>query len=99
MRSPVRLPNFFPKAFTPRVAAPLCGAVFAVLLAGCGGSPTAPARDDIFYLHGGGVIDRNYSWETYFKQLDQKADERTPRIVGVGVLNGDVRFGRPVDWY
>ncbi|APR81443.1 Hypothetical protein A7982_06792 [Minicystis rosea] len=67
--------------------------------AGCGGSPTAPAQDQVFYLHGGsGVIDRNYSWETYFKPLDQPAGERTPRIVGVGVLSGDVRIGRPIDW-
>lgn len=74
-------------------------AALAALAAGCGGSPSAPAQDQIFYLHGGGVIDRNYSWETYFKQLDLPATERTPRIVGVGVLQGDVRLGRPIDWY
>jgi hypothetical protein len=66
---------------------------------GCGGSPTAPARDDVFYLHGGGVIDRSYSWEVYFSPLDQAKTDRLQRIVGVGVLNGDVRFGRPIDWY
>lgn len=65
---------------------------------GCGGSPTAPASDQVFYLHGGGVVDRNFSWETYFKPLDQPATERTPRVVGVGVLSGDVRLGRPIDW-
>src|SRR4051812_133251 len=90
MRSPVRLQNF---------SSGLLALAALVLIAGCGGSPTAPARDDVFYLHGGGVIDRNYSWETYFKQLDRQADDRTPRTVGVGVLNGDVRFGRPIDWY
>ncbi len=65
---------------------------------GCGGSPTAPARDNVFYLHGGGVIDKNYSWEVYFPPLDQDKTERIPRLVGVGVLDGDVRFARPLDW-
>jgi hypothetical protein len=74
-------------------------ALLAPLAAGCGGSPTAPAQDQIFYLHGGGVIDKNQSWETYFKQLDLPANERVPRVVGVGVLHGDVRLGRPIDWY
>ena len=66
---------------------------------GCGGSPTAPAQDKVFYLHGSGVVDKNATWETYFKPLDAEPSERTPRIVGVGVLNGDVRLGRPMDWY
>lgn len=66
---------------------------------GCGGSPTAPAQDKVFYLHGPkGLVDKNASWETYFKPLDAQPTERTPRIVGVGVLNGDVRLGRPMDW-
>jgi hypothetical protein len=81
-------------------ALPVASALLlAALASGCGGSPTAPAQDQIFYLHGGGVVDRNFSWETYFKPLDQPATERTPRIVGVGVLSGDVRLGRPIDWY
>ena len=63
---------------------------------GCGGSPTAPAQDQVFYLHGGGLVDKNYSWETYFKPLDQPPTERTPRIVGVGVLEGR-RAPRPAD--
>jgi hypothetical protein len=67
---------------------------------GCGGSPTAPAQDQTFYLHSGnGLIDKNASFETYFKPLDATATERTPRVVGVGVLAGDVRLGRPIDWY
>src|SRR5689334_16376710 len=66
---------------------------------GCGGSPTAPSRDDVFYIHPTGIIDRNASWEVYFKPLDLPATERTPRIVGVGLMNGDVRMGRPIDWY
>lgn len=74
-------------------------ALSCALALGCGGSPTAPQRDEVFYLHPTGIIDRNYSWETYFKPLDQAQNERLPRIVGVGVLSGDVRFGRPIDWY
>jgi hypothetical protein len=70
----------------------------AIALFGCGGSPNAPARDQVFYLHGGGVIDKNYSWEVYFQPLDLTATERLPRMVGVGVLNGDVRLSRPIDW-
>ena len=67
---------------------------------GCGGSPTAPSRDEVFYLHSGtGIIDKNATWETYFKPLDLPASSRTPRIVGVGVLKGDVRLGRPIDWF
>jgi hypothetical protein len=54
----------------------------------------------VFYLHGAtGLIDRNYSLETHFKPLDQQQSERLPRIVGVGVMQGDVRLGRPIDWY
>jgi len=79
--------------FGTAVVALLAGAVV-----GCGGSPTAPSKDEVFYLHGG-AIDKNYSWEVYFPPLNQQATPRTPRIVGVGVLNGDVRFGRPIDWY
>jgi hypothetical protein len=85
-----------PPAKTLSPLAPL--AVIAALAAGCGGSPTAPAQDQVFYLHGPGLIDKNVSWETYFKPLDQQQTDRTPRIVGVGVLNGDVRLGRPIDW-
>lgn len=70
----------------------------ALPAAGCGGSPTAPSRDEVFYLHGGGVIDKNRSWEVYFPPLDQPKSARMERIVGVGVLDGDVRLGRPVDW-
>jgi hypothetical protein len=75
-------------------------ACLAAASTGCGGSPSAPARDDVFYLHqaAGGLLDRNASWEVYFKPLDQPATPRVPRIVGVGVLHGDVRLGRPVDW-
>lgn len=70
----------------------------ASALTACGGSPTAPSRDEVFYLHGGGVIDKNRSWEVYFPPLDQPKSARMERIVGVGVLDGDVRLGRPVDW-
>jgi hypothetical protein len=86
----------FPHA---RAARATLAAAAALLTAACGGSPSAPATDNIFYLHGGGVVDRNFSWETYFKPLDQPATERNPRIVGVGVLGGDVRLGRPIDWH
>ena len=70
-----------------------------VALVACGGSPTAPVVDDVFYLHGGGVIDKNKSWEVYFPKLDQPATTRVPKMYGVGVLDGDVRFSRPNDWY
>jgi hypothetical protein len=90
------------------LAAPACvrlavaGAValFALFAsAGCGGSPTAPGKDEVFYLHGGGVIDKNEGLEVYFSPLDVAATPRVPRIVGVGILKGDVRMGRPIDWY
>jgi len=76
------------------------GATLLVGLAstGCGGAPTAPSQDEVFYLHGGGVIDKNRSWEVYFPKLDRDRTERMPRMVGVGVLDGDVRFARPIDW-
>jgi hypothetical protein len=83
----------------PLVGAAALAAALAAGAAGCGGSPSAPAQDQVFYLHGGGVVDKNYSWETYFKPLDLPPTERTPRVVGVGVLTGDVRLGRPIDWY
>ena len=75
-------------------------ASFLVCLAcaACGGSPSAPQRDEVFYLHGGGVIDTNESYETHFGPLDAQATERLPRIVGVGIFRGDVRMARPIDW-
>jgi hypothetical protein len=73
--------------------------VLAAVAAGCGGSPTAPERDQVFYLHERGVIDRRYSWERYFPPLDRDAGGKLPRRVGVAVLDGDVRLSRPVDWY
>lgn len=83
-----------------RPLAPLAVLVAAVAVTGCGGSPTAPSRDEVFYLHSGtGIIDKNATWETYFKPLDNQATERIPRIVGVGIMNGDVRLGRPIDWF
>jgi hypothetical protein len=45
------------------------------------------------------VADRNAAWETHFSPLDALPTERTPRMVGVGVMNGDVRLARPPDWY
>ncbi len=69
-----------------------------VLTAGCGGAPSAPKTDEVFYLHGGGVIDKNKSWEVYFPRLDRAKTAQLPRFVGVGVLDGDVRFSRPIDW-
>jgi hypothetical protein len=83
-----------------RRTACLCAALAALgALAGCGGTPTAPRQDEVFYLHGAGIIDRNYSYEVYFPPLDAPAVERVPRVVGVGILEGDVRIGRPIDWY
>lgn len=85
--------------FSPRLAgACLLTATLAPTVLGCGGSPSAPRRDEVFYLHGGGVIDKNKSWEVYFPALDRPKSERLPRYVGVGVLDGDVRLRRPVDW-
>ncbi len=69
------------------------------VLAGCGGSPTAPERDQTFYLHERGVIDKRYSWERYYPPLDHEEDKRLPRRVGVAVLEGAVRLSRPIDWY
>ena len=76
------------------LALALCG----VVVAGCGGAPTAPKTDDVFYLHGGGVIDKNRSYEVYFPKLDKDKALTVPRLVGVGVLDGDMRFARPIDW-
>lgn len=70
----------------------------AALAVGCGGSPTAPARDDVFYLHGAGIVDRSYSYEIYYPPLDTAATDRLPRAFGVGLFLGDVRMSRPVDW-
>jgi len=67
-------------------------------LSACGGAPTAPKTDDVFYLHGGGVIDKNRSYEVYFPKLDKDKALTVPRLVGVGVLDGDLRFARPIDW-
>lgn len=81
--------------------APTLAAVFAGALAGvgCGGSPNAPKFEEVFYLHGGGQIDKNASYETYFDKLNIDATAQLSRFVGVGVLAGDVRLSRPIDWY
>jgi hypothetical protein len=73
-------------------------ALLALPLLACGGAPSAPKTDEVFYLHGGGVIDKNKSWEVYFPKLDRNKTTQLPRFVGVGVLDGDVRFSRPIDW-
>ncbi len=70
----------------------------AAVLLGCGGTPSAPKSDEVFYLHGGGVIDKDRSWEVYFPKLDREKTATLPRYVGVGVLEGDVRMARPIDW-
>jgi hypothetical protein len=72
------------------------GVAFAI---GCGGSPSAPSEDYTFYVHDRGVIDKRYNWERYYPPLDRDATKYLPRRVGVAVLDGDVRFSRPVDWY
>jgi hypothetical protein len=82
----------------PKKALPFLTTVALTALVGCGGSPSAPRADEVFYLHGGGVIDRNFGWEVYFPKLDQAASARLPRIVGVGIFLGDVRLARPLDW-
>ena len=66
---------------------------------GCGGSPTAPADDQTFYLHQRGRIDKRYSWERYFPALDREESNRLPQRVGVSIFEGDVRMSRPIDWY
>lgn len=77
-----------------------CAAVVAIaLLAGCGGSPTAPKQDEVFYLHGAaGTLSKDASFEVYFPPLDAPATDRLPRRIGVGLMNGDVRMSRPIDW-
>ncbi len=77
----------------------LVAVLLGLSVVGCGGSPTAPQRDEVFYLHEAGVIDRRYSWERYFPPLDRDEEGRLPRRVGVAIFEGDVRFSRPVDWY
>jgi hypothetical protein len=83
-----------------RDGAPALGlAALATVVAACGGSPTAPERDEVYYLHERGVIDQRYSWERYFPPLDREESRVVPRRVGVAIFDGDVRFSRPVDWY
>lgn len=87
-------------AVSARSALPFAAVLVAALAGvGCGGSPSAPKFDEVFYLHGGGLIDKNASYEVYFDKLDIEATAQLPRYVGVGVLEGDVRFSRPIDWY
>jgi hypothetical protein len=70
----------------------------SLVLLACGGAPTAPKEDEVFYLQGGGVIDKNRSYEVYFPKMDRDKTLTVPRLVGVGVLDGDVRLSRPIDW-
>ncbi|MEQ9322685.1 MAG: hypothetical protein RIF41_26200 [Polyangiaceae bacterium] len=84
---------------TSRAGVPLLAAVLATGVLGCGGSPTAPQDDVVYYLHDRGVIDRRYSWERYYPPLDRDEGLRVPRRVGVAIFDGDVRMSRPIDWY
>ncbi|MBI4702754.1 MAG: hypothetical protein HY744_16655 [Deltaproteobacteria bacterium] len=78
----------------------LFGWVLAAALGwGCGGSPSAPSRDEVFYLHERGVIDGRFSWERYYPPLDRAETPRLPRRAGVSIFNDDVRLSRPIDWY
>ena len=77
---------------------PALAMLLTASLTGCGGSPSAPRGDEVFSPHGGGVIDKNRSWEVYFPSFDKDRSPRVPRMVAVAVLEGDVRFARPVDW-
>lgn len=85
-------------AISVRRALPFALALCALAGVGCGGSPSAPTFDEVFYLHGG-RIDKNASYEVYFEKLNIEASAQLPRFVGVGVLEGDVRLSRPIDWY
>jgi hypothetical protein len=82
-----------------RRALPFAAVLAAFAQVGCGGSPNAPRFDEVFYLHGGGLIDKNASYEVYFEKLNVDASAQLPRYVGVGILDGDVRLSRPIDWY
>ncbi len=44
------------------------------------------------------MLDGDTTYEVHFKPLDAPATSRTPRVVGVGVFDGDIRLGRPIDW-
>jgi hypothetical protein len=77
----------------------IVAALLGALAAGCGGSPTAPSEDEVFYLHQRGVIDKRFSWERYYPQLDREKGRRLPQRVGVAIFEGDVRISRPIDWY
>lgn len=69
------------------------------VLAGCGGSPSAPRQDEVFYyLHGSLRSKDDAGYEVYFPPLDAPATARVPRLLGVGILDGDVRMSRPLDW-
>ena len=85
--------------FVSKLHLGLLGVLLLTVQLGCGGSPTAPDRDEVFYLHARGVIDKRFSWERYYPPLDRDATERLPKRVGVAVFDGDVRFSRPMDWY
>jgi len=86
-------------AISGRRALPFVASIAVLAGLGCGGSPSAPRFDEVFYLHGGGLIDKNASYEVYFEKLNIDASAALPRYVGVGILDGDVRFSRPIDWY
>jgi hypothetical protein len=76
----------------------VCVAVGAIAL-GCGGTPSAPAEDEVYYLHERGAIDRRYTWERYYPSLDHEETRRLPKRVGVAVFEGDVVLSRPIDWF
>jgi hypothetical protein len=75
------------------------GAACALMLANCGGPHPTAFKNKVFYDYGAdGVQDLSALFETHYPPLDLGPVQPNPEYRGVTILNGLVRFSRPINW-
>lgn len=89
------------KRRSPRPSRPLTmlGVVVALVTSACGGPHPSAFKNKVFYDYGAdGVQDLSLLFETHYPPLDLASTEPNPEYRGVTILDGLVRFSRPVNW-
>lgn len=73
--------------------------LLALALVACGGPHPSATKNKVFYDYGAdGVQDLSVLFEVHYPPLDFGAREPNPEYKGVTILNGLVRFSRPLNW-
>lgn len=75
------------------------GLIMAVAATACGGPHPSAFKNRVFYDYGAdGVQDLSALFEVHYPPLDLGSREPNPEYRGVTILNGLVRFSRPMNW-